>query len=173
MNSFVIQQSIDHQVTKFCQNISKHLPLRRIDGKEDLYLERYYILGRDPSSFENLKPIMDFLPFTVFLHHFLRPDADIELHNHPWDLSYSYILSGGYIEERLKNENHAQVKVWHHLKPGHLNKIAANDFHNIRELKGDTWTIFIAGKKIQSWGFLDPATNTFTKWREFIANSKR
>lgn len=173
MNITVMRQLFDYQVSEFLTNISQHLPLRRIDGKEDQYLERYYILGRDPGTFENLKPVMGFLPFTIFLHHFLRPDADLELHNHPWDLSYSLILSGGYTEERFREENHANIKVWNDLLPGDINKIAANDFHNIRQLLGDTWTLFVAGKKVQSWGFLDPVTNTFTKWREFLAKSAR
>ena len=35
------------------------------------------------------------------LHRIHRPDADAHLHNHPWRTCRSFILSGGYTEERL------------------------------------------------------------------------
>ncbi|CAB4203506.1 hypothetical protein UFOVP1382_122 [uncultured Caudovirales phage] len=40
--------------------------------------------------------------FTVRLHHIQRPDADVELHDHPWSF-FSLILKGWYEEERPRS----------------------------------------------------------------------
>jgi len=89
----------------------------------------------------------------VFLHYFYRGDHDREVHNHPWGVSVSLILTGGYIEERYSIELGDIIE--RDLKPLMINVIRGNDFHRVQMRKGGCWTLFIAGKKIQRWGFLN------------------
>lgn len=88
----------------------------------------------------------------VFLHYFYRGDHDREVHNHPWDVSMSLILTGGYIEERFDAETRGIVE--RVIKPLMLNVIRGDDFHRVQMRKGGCFSLFIAGRKIQRWGFL-------------------
>lgn len=98
----------------------------------------------------------------VFLHCFLRGDTDRELHNHPWTWAYSFILSGGYIEERRVPAPSGPVRVQHRIvRPFSLNRICANDFHRVDLLRKHCWSLFIAGPREQHWGFWDRDSNSF------------
>lgn len=44
--------------------------------------------------------------------------------------------------------------------------LTAADYHRVTELRGDVWTLFVAGPSAQEWGFLDGGT--FTPWRKYI-----
>lgn len=153
---------------------AKRRPLRSIAIDGDEYLRRYYVCGRFLPDYFNGKPLLGFLPFTVYLHHFIRPDRDRELHNHPWDQSISVILTGGYDEERLyghtfDGETVAGGEVLEEdYGPGAINVIDANDFHRVSALKADveTWTLFITGRKTQTWGFR-LNDGKFVHWRKF------
>jgi hypothetical protein len=105
------------------------------DGKP--YLVRYYLL--------NCK----YLGFSIFLHHFISPDNDRALHDHPWKWALSLILSGGYIEQRLTG--------YRAIQRGNFNLIKPKDFHRIEALDcyQQTWSLFIAGPHYRDWGFLD------------------
>ncbi len=114
------------------------------DGKD--YLNRIAIAGDLPKE-----PATRRVNF--FLHHILMNDLDRHLHNHPWEWSYSIILSGGYTEERLMPGGTRRRR----LRPGMINKLGPHDFHRILELHGpETWTLFIGGPKTLDWGFLVP-----------------
>lgn len=79
-------------------------PRRVIGSNDDPYLERYYVLGRYPRHYwpkNTVEPRLPWLPFSVYLHRFERPDMDIELHNHPFKWALSLILAGGYVEKRI------------------------------------------------------------------------
>ena len=107
-----------------------------------LYIERYY-MGK---------------PFgiTVFLHEYLDPDGDRQLHNHPWRWSMGIPLVGGYKEERLIHicpilgVQFVLRNIWW-LRP---NYIRGFDFHRIASVKPGTWTLFIHGKRLGGWAFL-------------------
>ncbi len=114
------------------------------DGKD--YLNRIAIAGDLPKEPATRK-------VNVFLHQILMNDLDRHLHNHPWEWSYSLILSGGYTEERLTPGGTRQRR----MRPGMVNKLGPHDFHRILELHGEeTWTLFIGGPKTLGWGFLVP-----------------
>lgn len=173
----------------FCERLAKHLPLRVIGrGNGDAYLERYYLCGRAPAYFPvPVKARLQFLP-TVFLHRFVCSDEDDELHNHPWDRSVSFILAGGYEEERrvpattpvlhsygpvTKLVEHDVWKVIvRRIRPFTFNHIGVGDFHRVDLLEKDAWTIFVTGKKMQTWGFWDRYTGKFLQWREHLALRK-
>jgi hypothetical protein len=130
-------------------------------------------------------------PFGVVLHHFQSSDADHELHNHPWDWGVAIILTGGYREERrfhakaaplpfdmelptallreLANLRYVVRRRW--FMPGSVNILFANTFHRVdlADEKAGCWTLFIHGKRIQSWGFWNRYTDKFTPWREFVS----
>ena len=89
----------------------------------------------------------------LMLHHIHRPDYERHVHNHPWRRSYSLILTGGYYEERVIDHDTLEVGM-REFDPGEINRIDANDFHRITAVAEDTWTLFLAGEPVQSWGFL-------------------
>lgn len=111
------------------------------------------------------------------LHYFVRPDEDLELHDHPWgdpnkpndpnEQSVSLILLGGYDEERLEGTTIAR-RIY---RRGDLNYIHSTTFHRIDRLHHDfgCWTLFRTAKYYKSWGFWDRNTDVYTPSREFIA----
>lgn len=66
-----------------------------INGKP--YLTRCYLFGKD-RKWGN-----------IYLHHFHSSDQGDELHNHPWT-GLSFVLAGGYSEERVRNPYFIDVK---------------------------------------------------------------
>lgn len=142
-------------IQRLLRRLSSRLPYRMIHGGDpnDVYLERFYLFGHSPKYFDvPVRAFLGFLPFTVFLHHFKRSDADIELHNHPWKSAIAFILTGGYDEIRVDPDHAPGVlpipTVIRRILPGHFNLIRVTDHHRVILLdpqKG-CWTIFITGK---------------------------
>lgn len=143
---------------RFLNWLASRLPTRRIESREgDLYLSRTRIYGWMPWDD---KPY----PFSIYLHRFHRPDLDMALHNHPWKWSFSFVLAGGYFEQRLIGG----VKVMRRVRPFTFNFLGVKSFHRVDRLCGkETWTLFIAGPKFKSWGFLDEDRG-FVEWREYL-----
>lgn len=143
-------------VERICQKIASKLEKRityRRDGKP--YLERYYIFHSDRFKF---------LP-GIYLHKFLSSDEDPELHNHPWKLSVSLILAGGYTEERRAKDDTIKVASF---RPGCLNIIRDNDFHRVDLDSPCVWTLFFSGNRQQDWGFWDRDTGNYVPWKEHV-----
>lgn len=148
----------------------------RNDGTD--YLSRYYIVGRprmpdgtDPfDKHGNPKPavIWPTRPLGVYLHKFHRGDNGRDLHNHPWKLSMSLVLAGGYIEERQSNRAVFSRRVL----PGCLNILRSTDFHRVDLIEHDAWSLFVTFRRFQSWGFRSRATNIFIPWREYVAGQQ-
>lgn len=170
------------------EDLAASLPRPRIiyDGTgKSPYLSRYYLHGRPtmPDGSEPFDAFGDPRPgakwektFGVYLHRFHRGDEDRELHNHPWEWSFSFILVGGYREERRVKRwvwNAYEDAVEIHIKPpGAFNAIGKDDFHRVDLLDGECWTLFVTGPKVDTWGFWERATGEFLPWREFV-NRKR
>jgi hypothetical protein len=170
---------IEKLLRGLCQKAAKHLAARHIprNGYADIYLSRFYLYPRQgPTNDEaNTVKVREDKGWGVVLHHFHRSDADMELHSHPWAWSLSLILTGGYREER--RQSHGNTEDFHicnvaqrTLYPGDLNLILANDFHRVDLLdpENGAWTLFVHGKRIQSWGFWERFSGTFTPWRKFL-----
>ncbi len=100
----------------------------------------------------------------VYLNRFERGDEDLELHDHPWCWAVSLILSGGYVEER-RDGGCIESRVF---APGNLNLIWADTFHRVDGVQADTWTLFLAGPRVQKWHFWNRATGVLTPWRDFL-----
>jgi hypothetical protein len=110
----------------------------------------------------------------VFLHKFYRSDEDRSPHNHPWQFAVSLILTGGYREWRF--DRASQTFRAYVRRPLSFNVIRAEDFHraDLLDPHAGCWTLFIAfGHKPaeagEEWGFVDPETDVFTGWREYLA----
>lgn len=126
------------------------------------YLTRYYAFLAD-REFGN-----------IFIHHFHRSDMDLApdgqglLHNHPFDWSFSIVLSGGYIEERRQSDDTIIKKI---VQPGELNFLSKKDYHRVDlldEEKG-AWTIFFTGsRKNNDWEFWDRTTKRSIPWRNVV-----
>jgi len=147
---------IEGIVDKICEGLSRYLEKRvitRRDGKP--YLERYYIFHSD--RFKKIPGI--------YLHKFLSSDEDEELHNHPWGSSVSFILTGGYIEERRNDKRRVVIK---DVLPGSINYINHDDFHRVDLIKNYAWTLFMSGNREQDWGFWNRDTDVYTPWQEHI-----
>ena len=143
-----------------------------VNGKP--YLTRYYLFGHD-RAWGN-----------IYIHHFHSSDQGIELHSHPWRWGLSIVLSGGYVEERSHNptiweldEHGTEIAIGHpvvkhqihierrNIKPGTINVIRSTDFHRVDlndEIKG-AWTLFFAGPRTFSWGFLNRNTAEYKDWK--------
>jgi hypothetical protein len=137
------------------------LPFRTItspDGRP--YLTRWYVWPKGPRTAEDA--VTPTAPFAVFIHFFHRSDEDRELHNHPWDKSVALILKGGYHEEREDG--------FRTFRPGDINVISKDDYHRVELLypKKGSWSLFIAGKNVGSWGFKDERTGRHIPWKEYL-----
>ncbi len=124
-------------------NITAKRPCRLIKIDDQPYLERYY-MGR-------------FAGITFYLHRFVSSDDERNIHDHPWKWSAAWVLAGGYREERLRHfdPDTGWVSYFRTLFPGRLNIINTRTFHRITEPKTNTWTLFMHGARIKSWGFLE------------------
>lgn len=150
-------------MNRLCNFLSSKLEKRTIyrrDGK--LYLERYYILHNEDNSF---------LP-GIYLHKFLASDEDPELHNHPWDHSFSLILSGGYTEEQRVGDTFSNKIEFNKFTSGMINVVNKDDFHRIELDQTPTWTLFFSGKRVADWGFWDQKTAEYLPWDEHLAKKE-
>jgi len=114
------------------------------------YPRTYTIYGFDKSPYITRTLMPRINGERMMLHQIHRPDQDRHLHNHPWATASFYILSGGYIEERLVDG----LIVTTEYKPGDVNHLTANTFHRISSIEPDTYTLGMIGERVQDWGFL-------------------
>ncbi len=149
-----------------CEKFVRAMPLPRVimnRAGDSPYLERYYIVGgpSEDGAFADA-------PLTVMLHRFVRSDEAGELHSHPWEMSTSFVLAGGYTEERRVGDDVERREVL----PFSVNLIGQNDFHRVDLLEKDCWSLFVTGRKVSSWAFWNRHTKKTTPWREFIAEKR-
>ena len=139
------------------------------------YLSRWYLVGgaKNPSgrpAFNaegNPDEETEFRPgIHVYLHRFHRSDDDDAPHNHPWRWAVSFVLAGGYSEERRTKDDRV---VRRDVRPPAINVIRHTDFHRVDLYEEDAWSIFVAGPRIADWGFWDRVTKEYWPWRDFIA----
>lgn len=109
------------------------------------YLERYFING------------------SYYLHRFVARDVDYGVHDHPWRWAFSFIIIGAYLE-KLRYGN-AKFRRW-------FNYIGPNHFHQIVEAEPKTWTLFLTGKKVKEWGFLNNENYRIMKSQPGVKNYK-
>ena len=115
---------------------------REILGRhdDDIYLMRFWInqpQANTKGSYSSRNSLL--------LHHFLKPDDDKHLHNHPW-AGRSTILSGGYVEETQE-----ALKT---VKAFDSNMITSDKYHCVKSIDPNTWSLVHTGDKESEWGFL-------------------
>jgi len=111
-----------------------------------------------------------------FLHYFFRGDHDRDIHNHPWTWAFSLILKSGYLEY-LCNAADKTLGL-KKRRPGRLNFIRESTFHRVELDKGNCWSLFIAGPKVdkpegEGWGFMDQSTGRFESYNSREARLER
>lgn len=117
-----------------------NIPHKVININDEPYLVRYY-LGT-------------FFGITFFLHRFDGSDGERNVHDHPWAWAKSFILKGGYEEELLIGFDINKGWISKKINRRWYNNIKPNTFHRISKTIPGTYTLFIHGKKIKTWGFL-------------------
>lgn len=155
----------------------------RIGGSP--YLSRWYPAGHrveqddetlketprfeDQVAHDSVVKVFGARDWNVFLHRFHRSDDDGALHSHPWKWSFSFILVGGYMEERRVRHGLKWIVERRAVLPFTFNFLSGNDYHRVDLLQEDAWTIFVAGPKIETWYFWDRTTGLRSQWERFIA----
>ena len=90
--------------------------------------------------------------FGIYLHKFLRGDADPFVHDHPWAF-ISFVLRGGYTEMVRNNFTHE-------INPRHVKRVNVkrrDDAHFVGALdRVPTWTLVFRGRQRRTWGFWIP-----------------
>lgn len=145
---------IEELLSRFASWYGKRPNWGRTIGRQgDPYLHRFKLL-RWPRAGTSR--------YALFLHNIVRSDADLELHDHPFQWSLSFVLVSGYIEQRLiKGE-----VVVRDVKPFRFNYIHGTTFHrlSLRDGHMPTWTLFLHGPRTKTWGFLDTVTGVFKEY---------
>lgn len=118
-----------------------------VDGSP--YLSRLYVNRGRPDA-------------GAFLHYFHKGDQGRDFHNHPWEWAYSFILTGGYSEERLDPKT---GRTWRQeWKAGDVNYLTKDSFHRVDLHEGGTkgcWSLFVRGPRVQGWGFMNRETLSY------------
>ena len=145
-------------MTELCKFNDRTDPRNRyisFDGK--VYLIRRYICGDlFKAGHPSAKPVLGWLPFTVYLHRFESSDPDRELHNHPW-WALGVILKGAYNEVTMKGTKLRKRWSWRLITPWTFHRVKLIDDEPVE-------TLFITSKRVQTWGY-------FVNWRAYQRQS--
>jgi hypothetical protein len=142
---------------------AKRTPYYHLDG----YMNRWWLVpynvvitrrgcdsadGTGPVSFwrRPLAWVFQRFDIAIRIHELLRADRGRHPHNHPWPY-WSVVLKGGYLEEVYDAQGALIGTVWH--GPGSVFRRPADSWHKIVDVDPGTTTLFITGKKAQTWGF--------------------
>ena len=135
---------------RWLQRLAARTPYFDIHGTDgSTYMRRWWLLPKwclrfDPKCGALMpKPWM---PFSIRLHHIMRPDADRHLHDHPFNFR-SILLQGWYVERRPDGGRT--------ITAGETYRAPATRWHRISQLsEGGVWSLFIMGRRVNDWGFL-------------------
>lgn len=129
------------------------------------YMNRWWlvpyraVIARPGGQTDGTGPVTGFRPIARLLqrfdiairvHEILRSDEDRSPHDHPWPY-LTIILKGGYSENRYDSEGNFVSQRWH--GPGSILYRPANSWHRLDLDGASATTLFITGKKCQTWGF--------------------
>lgn len=130
--------------------------------------------------------------FSIYLHRFLCSDLET-FHDHPWNF-FTYVISGGYVEESIKRTSCLQVEnaaffnddvIKIKRAPGSIKYRRCGDVHRVivdkerclRDINDAPFTLCIIGPRKREWGFWKYATSVpgvnehireFIPWKEFL-----
>lgn len=130
--------------------------------KGRLYMTRYalwgHLTGDGQAGFRARLP-------NLYLHQMHAPDLDPAVHDHPWPWALSWVMLGGYCEERAPLGPDRQLErtlttLWHKqrwLQAPAINALRGSTFHRLAALADEpTFTLFLAGPRAgkKPWGYL-------------------
>lgn len=156
-----------------------YLHIRSADGQE-VYMGRWWLFNAYDRETHLAR--IRWIPWSIRVHHIMRPDADRDLHDHPWD-ARTVILRGSYTEERLEPCETADLLKrdadlrWvpgyeiHRLairtrQAGDTAQLKHGEYHRIEEVSpGGVYTLFITSRWKGDWGFL--VNGVKVAWREY------
>lgn len=162
---------LQRNLRRVLEGMAEKLPVRRITVDGDVYLRRYYLLGRPPTDMPRRLARLPWLPYTVYLHEFLRSDRDRDLHNHPWE-AWSTILVGSYLEEYHPSPDCTDVRS-RVFGPGAVNHITPSHYHRVDLLDDTVWTLFVTAPKSGEWGFKLRDTGEWVHWRDYVVRARK
>lgn len=146
------------------------------DG-QDIYMGRWWLFN--PYCRKSHKPAMWWCPWSIRIHHIMRPDDDRDLHDHPWH-ARTIILRGWYTEQRLLNHQDpalpghntasgTQATEYFTRRAGDTAALRHGEYHRIDELSaGGVHTLFITSKWRGDWGFL--VNGVKVPWRTYTGS---
>lgn len=138
------------------------------DGR--LYMRRWWLLPKCCLRFDSVRgyPMpAPWMPFSIRLHHIVRPDADRHLHDHPFNFR-TFVLQGWYEEEVPGHGPAAGQHITRYMLQGTTAAAPATRWHRIADVsEGGVWTLFVMGRRINGWGFLVDGKKV--PWREYLS----
>jgi len=127
---------------------SHRKPDLQIGGSENPYLNRHYLIPRNPY-------------FNIYVHQFIHDDDDRAEHDHPW-ISLSWLMRGA-LREQIKG-------VLRLIMQGSWIFRMAKSQHRLEVVyPRQTWTLFITGPRFRDWGFYCP--KGWVHWKKFTAGA--
>jgi hypothetical protein len=124
-----------------------------IGGEDNPYLRRWWVIPRNKL-------------FNIYLHQMLRDDDDRALHDHPW-VNCSIVLKGGYFEHMPADDADPAGPTrqkWRGVGAVVFRRPKAA--HRLSLWQGNpSWSLFITGPRIRSWGFWCP--KGWRDWKVF------
>lgn len=142
------------------------------DGK-DTYMGRWWLFNAYARDTHQGK--LWWFPWSIRIHHICRPDADRDLHDHPWN-ARTVILRGWYVEQRPASDEWKQAMQagfvsnpdpkfvewitrdaceWLKRSEGDTAQLRHGEYHRIDQVSdGGVWTLFITSRWQGNWGFL-------------------
>lgn len=128
-----------------------------INGEDkEVYLRRWWIIPRNP--FMN-----------VYLHNMLHDDGDV-LHDHMY-VSVSLVLDYGLQEVYCLDPESGFIELRKRCRTFEQGQVVFRSSRMAHQLlvRRPTWTIFVTGPRIKSWGFWCP--KGWKEWKEYVALS--
>ena len=159
---------------------SKRTPYSDITSRDgsDVYMGRWWLFnpyGKGPHG-EATPPRWEWLP-SIRVHHIMRADDDVHLHDHPWN-ARTIVLRGGYVEERPFSSvgpNHGlrqfAGELWprsiHKRHTGYTGPVKYESYHRISHVTpGGVFTLWFTWRYRGTWGFLVDGRKV--PWREYL-----
>jgi hypothetical protein len=87
---------------------------------------------------------INFIAFSIRLHHWIASDDDRFQHDHPWAF-ITFVLKGGYTD--VSPQGKQRMGKWAIAFRPALHR------HTVQVDKGGSWTIMITGPQTRNWGF--------------------
>lgn len=131
--------------------------------ESEVYMWRWWLFN--PCDRQTSRPRYAWCPWSIRINRIMRPDADRDCHDHPWN-ARTIILRGWYVEERLSPTDHT-IKTRHLLTRGQTGTLRIGEYHRIDHVsQRGVFTLFITGPRFDGWGFL--VNGVKVPWRQYL-----